>query len=505
MFLVHRTLVMGMGFRFRRSVQVVPGIRLNFSRSGPSVSLGVRGFHYTLGSRGTRVTAGIPGTGLSWSQYTPYADKSRNLETRDDAPPLHPISNISDPVLQPEETKSVEKINSLSTSDLAPLLDRARERFPIAAVVLIVVVLIFVFAVASANQSIIALSALYAATAVPGAIYLDRYRRSIKIQYEPEGTAKMVATTLAETFGDLRNCAKTWSLRAQGQTTDWKRNAGATTLTDRKQIQLVFGRPTCIRGTATFPALKTSDQELYFLPDALLIVKKQSVAVLAYQELVLEDHKIRFIEEDSAPSDTSVVGQTWRFVNKTGGPDRRFNGNRQLPICIYGQMEFGSASGLNCIIHYSNVTAGQRFSKALEILHRPTSKIESKAIKSAQRANLWPSVLFTFLFAVCSTALAVVAAHESGGVSVKGIINQQATAPASPKTDTLPNATDGSPQFRNKPTSRPRQENKRKDDVSNLVPRVNPLGGSIQQCLLIQDLDERVECLEQFRVQDPRF
>ena len=27
---------------------------------------------------------------------------------------------------------------------------------------------------------------------------------------------------------------------------------------------------------------------------------------------------------------------TWQYANKSGGPDRRFNNNRQLPICLYG-------------------------------------------------------------------------------------------------------------------------------------------------------------------------
>jgi hypothetical protein len=56
-----------MGFRFRRTVRVLPGVRLNFSKSGVSTSLGVRGAHVTLGHGQIRQTFGIPGTGLSYS------------------------------------------------------------------------------------------------------------------------------------------------------------------------------------------------------------------------------------------------------------------------------------------------------------------------------------------------------------------------------------------------------------------------------------------------------
>ena len=60
----------------------------------------------------------------------------------------------------------------------------------------------------------------------------------------------------------------------------------------------------------------------------------------------------RFIEGDGVPSDATVVDQTWRFVNKNGGPDRRFNNNVQLPIVNYGVLRFSSANGLNIHLEY---------------------------------------------------------------------------------------------------------------------------------------------------------
>lgn len=56
-----------MGFRFRRSVKLLPGVRLNFSTRGISTSLGGRGATLNLGRRGARATFGLPGTGLSYT------------------------------------------------------------------------------------------------------------------------------------------------------------------------------------------------------------------------------------------------------------------------------------------------------------------------------------------------------------------------------------------------------------------------------------------------------
>ena len=57
-----------MGLRFRKSVKIAPGIKLNFARKSHSVTFGGKGFHHTISSTGRRTTtAGIPGTGISYS------------------------------------------------------------------------------------------------------------------------------------------------------------------------------------------------------------------------------------------------------------------------------------------------------------------------------------------------------------------------------------------------------------------------------------------------------
>jgi hypothetical protein len=57
-----------MGFRFRRSIRIAPGLRVNVGKRGVSLSAGVRGASVTVGSRGTYTNVGIPGTGLSYRE-----------------------------------------------------------------------------------------------------------------------------------------------------------------------------------------------------------------------------------------------------------------------------------------------------------------------------------------------------------------------------------------------------------------------------------------------------
>ena len=68
--------------RFSRRMKIAPGLTLNLSKSGGSLSFGPRGAKYTIGLRGRRTTVGIPGTGLF---YTSTSSGSRKTSH-------HPLS-----------------------------------------------------------------------------------------------------------------------------------------------------------------------------------------------------------------------------------------------------------------------------------------------------------------------------------------------------------------------------------------------------------------------------
>ena len=57
-----------MGFRFRKSIKIAPGVRVNLSRRGVSTSIGPRGAKLNVGRQGVRATVGLPGTGISYSK-----------------------------------------------------------------------------------------------------------------------------------------------------------------------------------------------------------------------------------------------------------------------------------------------------------------------------------------------------------------------------------------------------------------------------------------------------
>lgn len=77
-----------MGFRFRKSVKLFPGVRINFSNRGVSSTIGKRGASINVSKRGVRGTVGIPGSGLSYSEMiVRNGKKPRNSRNTQSANP----------------------------------------------------------------------------------------------------------------------------------------------------------------------------------------------------------------------------------------------------------------------------------------------------------------------------------------------------------------------------------------------------------------------------------
>lgn len=66
-----------MGFRFRRSFKIAPGVRVNLNKKSASVSFGTKGLKHTVSTTGkSHTTVGIPGTGLSYTTSSGGAARS---------------------------------------------------------------------------------------------------------------------------------------------------------------------------------------------------------------------------------------------------------------------------------------------------------------------------------------------------------------------------------------------------------------------------------------------
>ena len=71
-----------MPVRFRKSFTLFPGVKVNVSKGGMSVTVGAKGFHLNFSKNGVRQTMGLPGSGISHTSYLFKNDEDEKSRTQ---------------------------------------------------------------------------------------------------------------------------------------------------------------------------------------------------------------------------------------------------------------------------------------------------------------------------------------------------------------------------------------------------------------------------------------
>jgi hypothetical protein len=201
---------------------------------------------------------------------------------------------------------------------------------------------------------------------VPGIVVhrSNREKRMTQLVYDLSAPVSAQQQALDESLGHLARSRVIWRLDSQSAVTDWKRNAGAAFDVKRERISVRKAVPPRVESNLVPMCVDLGKLRMYFLPDQVLYWQSSTFASIEYKDLKFEGASTRFIEEQVQTSDSKRVGSTWRYVRKDGGPDRRFNNNRELPVMLYGVITAVSSGGLNLVLHTSNVDAASSFTSA---------------------------------------------------------------------------------------------------------------------------------------------
>ena len=350
-----------MGFYLRTSLRAGP-FRLNLSPSGIGVSAGVPGFRVGTGPRGNYVRVGGAGVFYSGSPARTPAAPQR-------APHAIPAEDPNEGILLHElNGASVQQLVAANPSDVISQIERAAHRTPLwpFAAALIGVLAFSVLALVAAPYGL-----LLILIGLPVVLWLrqrDIARRSVVVFYQVDDDPAVRFDHLATSNGFASRVQRVWHVEAQGDLSNpyqQKVNAGASALIRRSAASLsLIGPPVLVTNIAV-PSLNGKNRSVYFLPDRVLVRHGRDYAEVPYAALHATANPQRFIEEDSPPGDSQVVGSTWRYANAKGGPDRRFKNNCQLPIMLYGRLTLSSPQGLLMVWDFSRPDVAASLADAL--------------------------------------------------------------------------------------------------------------------------------------------
>lgn len=352
-----------MGFRFRRSINLGGGFKINLSKSGIGYSWGTKGYRISRTVRGTtRRTYSIPGTGISYVDESGSRSRNRNRSQRCNQNRITqsiqrqiPQPTYNQPPERAIESADISQFKEAEEGAVSDALERTIRLNFIGTILLWGLLLIPVNPILVLIPVVGVFLKIAAHTA--GRVTLEY---SFDPEKEDEHTRRIDAWQL------LAEGKKEWQVLTEQFNNDRKVNAGAGRTLKRIACKIEKGHPYYIKTNIdTIQIALHNKERLIILPDKVFFVRKRKVGIIDYSDFRISVSSVRFVETDPVPKDAQVVGQTWQYVNKNGTPDQRFKNNKQIPVCLYGQVFLRSSSGLNVELQISNVQNARDFAELI--------------------------------------------------------------------------------------------------------------------------------------------
>lgn len=331
-----------MGFRYRKSINLGGGFRVNISKSGIGYSWGVKGYRITKTAKGTiRRTASIPGTGISFVDETSVSGHGKY--------PRSPSQTT--PAISRNHYDTEEIVNGMATNmvsdGLEDILDAINKSLYINKISTIGILISLLLSFWAPLLLLVLLAFIVLK------IYVKK-TGMVELDYTIDADQQDEIDQRINDMLKVANSNRVWRIMETSKVIDQKYEAGASNTVKRVSCVTMTKAPFPFKTNAPVVAFISGNETLVFLPDKLFIIQNGMAGALNYADIQTSTHTTRFIESENVPSDARVVGSTWKYVNKSGGPDRRFKNNHKLPICLYKEMELKSASGLNTVFMFSN-------------------------------------------------------------------------------------------------------------------------------------------------------
>ena len=370
-----------MGFRYRKSINLGGGFRVNLSKSGIGYSWGTKGYRVTKKARGgVRKTYSIPGTGLSWSEDSGKSRKKGNNSYRGAVPnnqyAQQPVS-VSQSVIYEASDVNTKELVSEQTQEFIEAIKKYSKIHGILKWGAIITGIIMF----STPPGILLFIAFMA-----GLIYhANTSKICVEYEFDEYGTRRI--QMLDQAMSELMNNRSVWQIVTKVANSSVKTNAGASSSVNRKLVKFIKKKPYFLKTDATCYNIKLQNDNIFILPDRIIVKGKKGWGAIEYAELDITVASQIFIEDGTVPKDAEIVGYTWQYVNKNGGPDKRYKNNRQLPKCNYGALSITSGNALNILLHISSINHAKNFLSIVNNMIAEAEQVKKLAAEEIQHSQ----------------------------------------------------------------------------------------------------------------------
>lgn len=360
-----------MAWSFRRRIKIIPGVHLNFSRSGISTSIGFQGASLTLGKSGTYLNTSIPGLGIYNRQKISGDNNSPKPPQNDFEYLSHLPENIFSADVQEITSQDMQGIKQAiltareERKELRKDISKTKSALTTSKIKLGASYLFLIGLINNKIKTGITEDIKTQREALAGLQEcLENCYVKITIGFEQEIGEKY--NNMVSAYRNLTASNKIWDVTSAHSENRAATRSAASTVVQKKEVKFDFQNLPEIK--TEYPALhfqNANGADLYFYPSFIVMFRdRENFALIGYNELEFEFETTRFVEEDKVPPDTKIIENTWKKVNKNGTQDLRFKGNYQIPIVRYGGITLKTNTGVQEEYSFSNFEYCVEFSKA---------------------------------------------------------------------------------------------------------------------------------------------
>ena len=393
-----------MAWQYRKRVNVAPGVYMNISKNGISTSIGVRGASMTFGKNGTYLNTGIPGTGFynrqriggqstlrvsysapqkstpkihSKGTYTATAwlcciaalaciaaapvgligtfifgcgvwgnltnrkkYYGKNARTETDSPTFivdakKALSESTDPRQKRILSNFINTVETVDAIEDEEYILESLNKKP------------------GKNTELISNHTAELAS-------LKHRLESTKYDIDESVPADVLTLyeQLCQSFEQLLTTQKIWEQTFKMQNLQAKSSAGS--VVELKETNFGVGVFNYIKSKFDVPIIPVGNQLLYLYPEyAVLSTSPSRFEIIDHSNISMIYTTIRFNEPGFYPTDAEKIGTTWEYVNKNGGPDRRYANNRQISVVKYGGINLTIKGKLTVTFQISNANLAE--------------------------------------------------------------------------------------------------------------------------------------------------
>jgi len=216
----------------------------------------------------------------------------------------------------------------------------------------------------------------------------------LDVEFAISDGAKKAFLNLTAAFDRVSRSMRIWDITSVQAIDRYRTRSAASQAFDMQPIN--FDRTyDSLMATEFKPPrfINANGADLMLYPAFVMAGIGERVALLDIRQVEITIAPTRFIVYDrDVPSDSVVIDSTWQYVNKDGGPDRRFSNNPTIPVAQYCKIFF-RGEGLNEAWMISNAEAGITFGEAIrkykDSLTDSNGELEGIAPPSADE---WPDL-----------------------------------------------------------------------------------------------------------------